>query len=95
MKFLLNNLWISSTIPLLETENDFIFIRSYLLHRPTAIEQQIATRITEAIDSIYHDPTNDPFDQISLKPKSEWIEKLIIHYAHEARPTTYKRDIHQ
>jgi hypothetical protein len=36
MKFLTNNLRISSIIPLLETENNFIFIRSYLLHRPTA-----------------------------------------------------------
>ncbi len=34
-------------------------------------------------------------DQISLKPKSEWTENLIINYAHEARLTTYKRDIHQ
>jgi hypothetical protein len=40
MKFVTNNLRISSIIPLLETENDFIFICSYLLHRPTATEQQ-------------------------------------------------------
>ncbi len=76
-------------IPSLETENDFIFIRSYLLKRPTATEQQIATRKTKAVNAIRHDPTNDPLDQISLKPKSEWIKNLIIHYAHEARLTTY------
>jgi hypothetical protein len=76
-------------------ENNFIFIHSYLLHRLTAIEQQIATRITRADDSICHDPINDLLDQISLKPKLEWIEKVIIHYAHEARLTTYKRDIHK
>ncbi len=52
-------------------------------------EQQIAARKTKAVDSIYHDPTNDPLDQILLKPKSEWIENLIIQYAHEARLTTY------
>jgi hypothetical protein len=95
MKFLTNNLRISSIISLLETENDFIFIRFYLLHRPTAIEQRIATGITKAVDSTRHDPINDPLDQISVKLKSEWIEKLIIHDAHEARLTTYKRDIHQ
>jgi hypothetical protein len=92
MKFLTNNLRISSIIPLLETENDFIFIRSYLLDRSTATEQRIATRITKAVDSILHDPTNYPLDQISLKPKSEWIENLIIHYAHETRLTTYRRN---
>ncbi len=85
----------SSIIPLLQTENDFIFISSYLLNRPTATERQIATRITKVVDSIRHDPNNDPLDQISLKTKSEWIENLIIQYAHEARLTTYKRDIHQ
>ncbi len=90
MKFLTNNLRISSIIPLLETKNDFIFIRSYLLNRPTTIEQQIATRKTKAVDSIRHHSTNNPLDQISLKPKSEWIENLIIHYAHEVRLTTYK-----
>jgi hypothetical protein len=89
MKFLTNNLRISSIISLLETENDFIFIRFYLLHRPTAIEQRIATGITKAVDSTRHDPINDPLDQISVKLKSEWIEKLIIHDAHEARLTTY------
>jgi hypothetical protein len=86
MKFLTNILRISSIIPLLETENDFIFIRSYLLNWPTSTEQQIATQKIKAVDSIRHDPTNDPLDQISLKLKSEWIE---------ARLTTYKRDIHQ
>jgi hypothetical protein len=95
MKLLTNNLRISSIIPLLEIENDFIFISSYLLYRLTPTEQQIVTRKAEAIHSIRHNPTNDPLDQISLKPKSEWIENLIIHYAHEARLTTYKRDIHQ
>jgi hypothetical protein len=71
MKFLAINLRISSKIPSLETENDFIFIPSYLLYRPTATEQQIATRITKVVDSIRHDPTHDPLDQISLKSKSE------------------------
>jgi len=81
---------LTSTVPLLETENDFIFIRSYLLHISTVIEQQTATRITKAADSIRPDPINDPLNQISLKPKSKWIENLIIHYAHEARLTAYK-----
>jgi hypothetical protein len=90
VKFFTNNLRISFIIPLLETENDFIFIRIYLLNISTTTEQQIPTRITKAFNAIRHDPTNDPLDQISLKSKSEWIENLIIHYAHEARLTTYK-----
>jgi hypothetical protein len=58
-------------------------------------QQQVATRKTKAVDSIRHDSTNDPLDQILLKPKSQWIENRIIHYAHESRLTTYKRDIHK
>jgi len=58
MKFLTNNLRISSIIPLLETENDFIFIRSHLLYTPTPIEQQIPTRIAKTIGSLDHDTTS-------------------------------------
>ncbi len=95
MKFLTNNLRISSIIPLLETENDFIFIRSHLLYTPTPIEQQIATRITKTIDSLDHDTTNNPLVRLRLKTKSKWIDNLIIHYVHEERLTSYKKHIHQ
>ncbi len=39
------------TTRILETENDFIFIRSDFLNRPTATEQQIAIRIAKIVDS--------------------------------------------
>ncbi len=71
MKFLTNNLRISSIIPLLEAENDFIFIRSHLLNTPTPTEQQIATRIVKTIDSLKHDTTNNPLVRIRLETKSK------------------------
>jgi hypothetical protein len=89
MKFLTNNLRISSIIPLLEAENDFIFIHSHLLYTPTPIEQQIATRITKTIDSLDHDTTNNPLVRLRLETKSKWIDNLIIHYVHEERLTSY------
>jgi hypothetical protein len=36
---------------MLETENDFTFIRCHLLNKPTATEQKIASKIAKMIDS--------------------------------------------
>ncbi len=36
-------------ITLIDTENDFNFIPSYLLNRPTITEQQIVSRIAKAM----------------------------------------------
>jgi len=95
MKFVINNLRISSIIPLFETENNFQFVRSYLLNRTTVTEQQIACRIAKTIDYTNHDKPNDPLVRIHLKRASKSINNLIIHYVHEARLTSYKKDIHE
>ncbi len=60
----------------------------------SSTEQQITARQTKAVHPTRHDSTNEPLQNISFKPKSKWNENLIIHYAHEARLTNYKRDIH-
>ncbi len=89
MKLLTNNLWISSIIPLLETENNFILVCCHLLYNPTVTEQQIASQRTKTIDSLDHDTTSNPLVRIRFKTKSKWIGNLVIHYVHEARHTSY------
>ncbi len=69
--------------------------RSNLSNTPTAIEYHIASRIANATDIHEQTPIADPFVRLHLTQKSKWDEKLIIHYKHEARLETYKRDIHQ
>jgi hypothetical protein len=64
------------------------------MNRPTAIEHQIASRIAKTIDPKSNDTINDPLVQQRLRPKSKSIEKLIVHYTHEARLKTCKKDIH-
>jgi hypothetical protein len=86
---------ISSLLPLLDNEHDFTFLRSYLLNRPTITEHGIASRIANTIDSHDSDELDDPLVRAQLKKKSKWIENLIVHYTHEARFDSYKRDIHQ
>jgi len=95
MKFITNNLRISSTLLLFETENNFQFVRGYLLNRTTVTEQQIASRIAKTIDSINHDTANDPLVRIHGKRQSKSLHNLIIHYVHEARLTSYKKAIHE
>ncbi len=95
MKFITNNLRILSIIPLFETDNNFQFVRSYLLNRPTVTDQQIASRIAKTIDSMNHNTADHPPVRIQLQRKSKSITNLIIHYVHEARLTSYKQDIHK
>ncbi len=82
MKFITSTVRISSILPLFETENNFTFTRSYLLHKPTVTEQQIASRIAQTIDSLSQGTANNPLVQIQVKSKSKWIDNLILHYKH-------------
>jgi hypothetical protein len=43
MKFFTNNITIASMIPFIDDEQDFMFIRDYLLNKPTVTEHQIAS----------------------------------------------------
>lgn len=78
-----------------QTENDFQFIRSNFLNRPTAAELQIAARIGKLGDQ----NNNDLDDTLSVLIKSKQTSKshdnLIVHYTHEKRFETVKKDIHQ
>jgi hypothetical protein len=40
---------------LIANPNDFLFVRSFILNRPTATEYQIASRIVKTIDPLKND----------------------------------------
>jgi hypothetical protein len=80
---------------LIANPNDFLFVRSYILNRPTATEYQIASRIAKTIDSLKNNTIDDPLVRTRLNKVSNSDRNLIIHYTHEARLATYKKHIHQ
>jgi hypothetical protein len=90
MKLLKTNLSITSILPLINTETDFKFIRSYLLNRPTITEHQIASRIAKTIDPNSTETLNDSLVRTHLAKTSKWIDNLIIHCTHEQRLQSYK-----
>ena len=86
----------SRLIPLIESESYFQLIRSNILKRTTATELQVAARIAKATD--HHDMgTIDASSAVSTKRKqnSKGDNNLNIHYTHEKRFETLKKDIHQ
>ena len=86
----------SRLIPLIESESYFQLIRSNFLNRPTATELEVAAKIAKATD--HHDMgTIDASSAVSAKRKqnSKWDNNLNIHYSHEKRFETLKKDIHQ
>jgi len=95
MKFLTQNITVSSILPLIDDERDFIFICEHLLNKATATEHQIASRIAKTIDPNTNDTIDDPLVRLRLNQQPELHNKLIIHYTHEARFASYKADIHQ
>jgi len=89
MKFFKSPIPISSIIPFIDNEQDFMYIRDYLLNKTTVTEHQIASRITKTIDPNTTDTNDDPLVQLRLRQKSKWVDNLIIHYQHEARLAGY------
>jgi len=95
MKFFTSNITISSIIPFINNEQDFIFIQNHLLNKTAVTEHQIASRIAKTIDPNTTDTSDDPLVQRRLRQQSKWIDKVIIHYTHEALFESFKKDIHQ
>lgn len=86
MKFINTQLRINSIIPWIETENDFQFIRSYLLNRPTVTELQMASRIAQVSDDYpTHNTAHASSTAVKEKQKLKSNGSLIIHYTHEKR----------
>lgn len=79
----------------MNNEHDFMFIRRYLLNRPTVIERQIEYRIATVMDLQNPDIIDTSVVPIRLNKNSKSTDRLIIHYLHEARLASYKKDFHQ
>ncbi len=82
-------------MPGIATENYFTFVRSNVLNKPTAIEHQIASRIAKAIDPLQNETIDDPLVRMWINRELTSFHYLIIHYTHEERFGTSKKDIHQ
>jgi hypothetical protein len=83
MNFFKSNLPVTSLTPSINNENDFIFIRGYLLNKPTITVHQIASRIVKTFDLHSRDTVDDPLVKTRLDKNSKWINNLIIYYTHE------------
>ena len=96
MKFFIKYLPISSILPLLNNDKDFLALRRQLLNEPTIAEHQIASRLAKTIDvNSTEKVVNDVLDKTPLDKQLKWNTNLIIHYTYERRLSTYKKDIHQ
>ncbi|CAF0779037.1 unnamed protein product [Rotaria sordida] len=80
---------------MIHNENDSVTIRRELLHKLTIPKYRIASRLAKTIDTNFKHEVNDPLVKIRLDKIPKWTTNLIIHYTHERRLSTYKKDIHQ
>ena len=97
MKFFKSSLLTSTSIlPLIDSKSYYAFVRWFSVEKPTISEHQIASRMVRAaMDSQDYDAVDDPLVRVIIKRKSKSIDNLIIHYTHEARLASSKKDIHQ
>ncbi len=70
---------------MIANSNDFLFVRSYILSRPTIIEHQLASRIAKTTDPLKNHTIDDSLVRMRLKKLSNSDRTLIVHYTHEAR----------
>ena len=80
---------------MIDSENDFAFIRRILLNKPTIPEYQIATRIATTFDVNTKEEVDNPLVRARLNKQTKYDTNLIIHYTHEKRLQSNKTDIHQ
>ena len=94
-KFFTNHLATSHVLPMINNENDFVTMRHHLMNQPTVPDYQIASRLAKTIDVNSKEEVNDPLIKARLNKNSKWISSLIIHYTHERRLASYKKEIDQ
>jgi hypothetical protein len=80
---------------MISSENDFYFIRRTLLNKPTISQYQIASRIAKTINVDCQEEVDDPLVKARLGKQNKYDTNLIIHYTHEKRLQSNKKDNHQ
>src|SRR5690349_6337388 len=81
----------SFVLSMINSENDFGFIRRSLLNKPTIPEYQIAKRIAKTIDVNSKEEVQDPLVKARLGIQSKFDTNFIIHYTHEKRLQSNKK----
>ncbi|CAF2085198.1 unnamed protein product, partial [Rotaria magnacalcarata] len=88
-----------SFLPFLDNETQFLQMRIALSGQPTRQQSQAEIRIaTITIDNEHLIEESDKKQEITIqenKKPNEFQNKLIIHYTHEKRLNTRKRDMHR
>lgn len=89
---------LSPFLPSIENEQQFHVIRQTILNQPTSQQSQIAMSAATA------DLDNDPMDKSEIelqqstttekKKTTNYHNQVILHYTHEKRFHSFKRDIH-
>jgi hypothetical protein len=86
-------------LPFINDEKQFFIMRNKILGLPTARQSQVALSATIAnIDNDQTDEnpveTSKPTTEIDNKQK-HYGNKQFVHYTHEQRFNSFKRDMHQ
>lgn len=75
----------SRLVAVIEDEHEYASIRSKLLEQPTNVEQQVLSRIATIGNANGETKDGD----------SKWDRCLIVHYNHEQRLASFKKDLHR
>jgi len=80
---------------MIKTKNDYTFIRRLLLDKPTISDYKLASSIAKAIDLNATEEMDVSVAKAQQTKQMKFKSNLIIHYTHETRLRTIKKDVHQ
>jgi hypothetical protein len=89
----------SPFLPYVQQEKDYFLIRKNIMNQPTSRQSQVsnnAARAANNADETYEAPVPQPNTSIITTENTikNDRDKLIIHYTHEKRFSSMKRDMH-
>ncbi|CAF1440935.1 unnamed protein product [Adineta steineri] len=93
---------LSSFLPFVQHEKEFILMRTQIIDQPTSRQLQVMMNLPTANDNNNdtidqpHNAHKDTMSTIQPRKKKNYDEnKLIVHYTHEKRFSSTKRDLHE
>ncbi|CAF4418920.1 unnamed protein product, partial [Adineta steineri] len=93
---------LSSFLPFVQHEKEFILMRTQIIDQPTSRQLQVTMNLPTANDNNNdtidppHNAHKDTMSTIQSRKKKSYDEnKLIVHYTHEKRFSSTKRDLHE
>ncbi|CAF1088999.1 unnamed protein product [Rotaria sordida] len=98
-KILGNYISSNSILPTIENEEKFIELRKEYMNQPTARSSQIEARITQFKENNEESHMEQPVQTRTTDTKksknNSFRDAMIIHYTHEMRFSTMKKDMHK